>query len=83
MRVECPKKHYFRLHNLNPVTFYCWLEHQQGGTTVTVPSAFIPTRQVVSENSDADSVILNLLSGCSVRCLPAQLRVVMVALSLY
>ncbi|WP_237734082.1 IS66 family insertion sequence element accessory protein TnpA [Serratia fonticola] len=76
------KKHYCRLHNLNIATFYYWLEHQQDDTTVTVPSAFIPAQRVLPENNDADTVTLNLPNGCSVRCLPVQLRAVMQALSL-
>ena len=76
------KKHYCRLHNLNIATFYYWLKHQQVDATVTVPSAFIPAQRVTSENNDTDTVTLNLPNGCSVRCLPVQLRAVMQALSL-
>lgn len=76
------KKHYCRLHDLNIATFYYWLKHHQVNATVTVPSAFIPAQRVVPENNDADTVTLNLLNGCSVRCLPVQLRAVMQALSL-
>ncbi|HHL2500966.1 TPA: transposase [Yersinia enterocolitica] len=76
------KKHYCRQHNLNPATFYYWLKHHQVDATVTVPSAFIPAQRVVPENNNADTVTLNLPNGCSVRCLPAQLRTVMQALSL-
>ena len=76
------KKHYCRLHDLNIATFYYWLKHQQVDATVTVPSAFIPAQRVTSENNDTDTVTLNLPNGCSVRCLPVQLRAVMQALSL-
>ncbi|WP_261848946.1 IS66 family insertion sequence element accessory protein TnpA [Pectobacterium araliae] len=40
------KKHYCRLHDLNPATFYYWLKHSQYDATVTMPSAFIPARLV-------------------------------------
>ena len=76
------KKHYCRLHDLNPATFYYWLKHPQDDTTITVPSAFIPARRVVPENNASEAVTLNLPNGCSVRCLPVQLRAVMQALSL-
>ncbi|WP_337265078.1 MULTISPECIES: IS66 family insertion sequence element accessory protein TnpA [unclassified Serratia (in: enterobacteria)] len=76
------KKHYCRLHDLNPATFYYWLKHHRNDATVSVPAAFIPARRVMPENNDADTVTLNLPNGCSVRCLPAQLRAVMQALSL-
>ncbi|WP_438272311.1 IS66 family insertion sequence element accessory protein TnpA [Serratia fonticola] len=76
------KKHYCRLHDLNITTFYYWLKHNQDDATVTVPSAFIPAQRVLPENNDADTVTLNLPNGCSVRCLPVQLRIVMQALSL-
>ncbi|AUH02156.1 hypothetical protein CWC46_21595 [Prodigiosinella confusarubida] len=67
---------------MNPATFYYWLRHHRNDATVTVPAAFIPARRVLPENNDADTVTLNLPNGCSVRCLPAQLRTVMQALSL-
>jgi len=76
------KKHYCRLHDVNIVTFYYWLKHHQDDAAVNVPSAFIPARRVVPENNDADTVTLNLPNGCSVRCLPVQLRAVMQALPL-
>ncbi|WP_156294476.1 IS66 family insertion sequence element accessory protein TnpA, partial [Serratia oryzae] len=54
------KKHYCRLHDLNPATFYYWLKHHRDDATVTVPAAFIPARRVMPENNDADTVALNL-----------------------
>lgn len=76
------KKHYCRLHDVNIATFYYWLKHHQDDAAVSVPSEFIPIRRVLSENNDADKVTLNLPNGCSARCLPAQLRAGMQALSL-
>ena len=76
------KKHYCQQHDLNPATFYYWLKHHRDDDAVTVPAAFIPVRRVMPGNNDADMVTLNLPTGCSVRCLPAQLRAVMQALSL-
>ncbi|MGL4487454.1 MAG: IS66 family insertion sequence element accessory protein TnpA [Yersinia sp. (in: enterobacteria)] len=76
------KKHYCRQQDLNPATFYYWLKNQQDDITVPGPSAFIPARRVMSENNCTAMVTLNLPSGCSVSCLPAQLRAVMQALSL-
>jgi transposase-like protein len=66
------KKHYCRLHDLNPATFYYWLKHHQDDTTVAVPAAIILARRVAPECHDTDMVTLNLPNGCSVRCSPAQ-----------
>jgi hypothetical protein len=76
------KKHYCQQHDVNPATFYYWLKHHCNDATATVPATFIPARRVMSGNNDADTVTLNLPNGCSVKCLPAQLRAVMQALSL-
>ncbi|MCL2892959.1 IS66 family insertion sequence element accessory protein TnpA [Brenneria tiliae] len=76
------KQHYCRQHDLNPATFYYWLKHHHDDATVAAPAAFIPARRVMPGNNDADTVTLNLPNGCSVCCLPAQLRAVMQALSL-
>lgn len=76
------KKHYCQLHDLNPATFYYWLKHQKNDASVTMPSAFIPARRVMPENKGTETVSLSLPNGCSVRCLPSQLRTVMQALSL-
>lgn len=76
------KQHYCRQHDLNPATFYYWLKHHHDDATVAATAAFIPARRVMPGNNDADTVTLNLPNGCSVCCLPAQLRAVMQALSL-
>lgn len=76
------KKHYYRLHGLNTATFYYWLKHHKGDTTVTLPSAFIPARQAIPENNNASTPTLTLPNDCPVNCLPTQSQVVMQALSL-
>ena len=76
------KQHYCQQHNINVSTFYYWLKHRRNDAAIPVPSAFIPARRIISETDETNSVVLNLPNGCSVRCLPAQLPVVMQALSL-
>jgi len=76
------KKQYCLLHDLNPATFYYWLKHHCEETAVASPSAFIPVRRVEPENNNTATVTLNLINGCSVTCLPAQLPAVMRVLSL-
>ncbi|WP_147437181.1 IS66 family insertion sequence element accessory protein TnpA [Brenneria alni] len=50
------KQHYCRQHDLNPATFYYWLKHHHDDATVPIPAAFIPARQVMPGNNDADTV---------------------------
>nr|WP_054878177.1 hypothetical protein [Yersinia similis] len=76
------KKQYCQQHDVNQATFYYWLKHHQDDTTVAIPPAFIPARRVIPDNNGTEAVTLNLPNGCSVSCLPAQLRAVMQALSL-
>ncbi|MFQ6293122.1 IS66 family insertion sequence element accessory protein TnpA [Yersinia enterocolitica] len=76
------KKQYCRQHDVSSATFYYWLKHHKEDMTVAAPSAFIPAHRVIPENNGAETVTLNIPNGCSVNCLPAQLRAVMRALSL-
>ena len=76
------KKQYCRQPDVSQATFYYWLKHHKEDVTVAVPSAFIPARRVMPDNNGSETVTLNLPNGCSVRCLPTQLRAVMQALSL-
>jgi hypothetical protein len=76
------KQVYCRQHSITISAFYYWIKHNKGGAITTVSPAFIPTRLVLAENNSADVVILNLPNGCSVSCLPIQLRSVMQTLSL-
>lgn len=76
------KQAYCRQHAITISVFYYWIKHIKNEGTTTVSPAFIPARRVVAENNSAAAVTLNLPNGCSIRCLPAQLRSVMQALSL-
>ncbi len=76
------KQEYCRQNALTVSAFYYWTKHNNTEASTAVTPAFIPARRVAVEHHCADTVTLNLPNGCSVSCLPAQLRSVMQALSL-
>jgi hypothetical protein len=76
-------QHYCEQQGITISNFYYWLKNFNNNTNAA-PSAspFIPARCISVDGNRAEAVTLNLPNGCSVSCLPAQLRGVMQALSL-
>ncbi|TKI02864.1 hypothetical protein FCN80_23640 [Martelella alba] len=63
--------------------FYHWLKNVNNNTDAApAASPFIPARCISVDVNRSERVTLNLPNGCSVSCLPTQLRSVMQALSL-
>ncbi|WP_255557048.1 hypothetical protein [Sodalis sp. dw_96] len=78
------KSLYCQQHRIAPHNFYRWLKIRPMSSDVTspAPGAFIPVQRRTPDAGRNDTVLFNLPNGCSVSCLPAQLMVVMQALSL-
>ncbi|WP_226860663.1 IS66 family insertion sequence element accessory protein TnpA [Dickeya dianthicola] len=77
------KQHYCEQQGITLSNFYYWLKNVNNNTDAAPASSpFIPARCISVDANHAEAVTLNLPNGCSVCCLPAQLRSVMQALSL-
>ncbi|WP_420854113.1 IS66 family insertion sequence element accessory protein TnpA [Sodalis ligni] len=77
------KQDYCEQQGITLSNFYYWMKNHNNNTdTAPAASAFIPARRISVDVNRPEAVTLNLPNGCSVSCLPAQLRSVMQALSL-
>jgi len=77
------KQHYCEQQGITISNFYYWLKNFNNNTDAApAASPFIPAQCISSGVNRTEAVTLNLPNGCSVSCLPTQLRSVMQALSL-
>jgi|GEM_PF-2516564 hypothetical protein len=69
------KPHYCQQQHIAIHNVYSWLKNSKNNheNIATIALAFIPARRIAVENTQPDTVTLNLPNGCSISCLPAQL----------
>lgn len=79
-RSELTKQQYCEQHGITLSNFYYWLKtHSNHSDRPLIAPVFISARRISVDENPADRVTLNLPNGCSVSCLPAQLRSVIQA----